>query len=65
MTIKYLLVTNIVYEPLRPKPDQAVLDKLREYQSEVGTPVKDLILITFNTSDYEHFKGIQVDDWRD
>jgi tRNA(fMet)-specific endonuclease VapC len=139
MTIKYLLDTNVISEPLRPRPDEAVLDKFRKHQNEVGiasivwhellygcfrlpeserrtaietylfeivgpsipilpyderaahwhalqrarlssagkTPpfadgqiaaiaaVDDLILITFNTPDYEHFQGIQVEDWRD
>jgi tRNA(fMet)-specific endonuclease VapC len=139
MTIKYLLDTNVIYEPLRPKPDESVLGKLRRHQNEMGiasivwhellygcyrlpkskrrsaietylfeivgpsipilpyderaahwhalqrarlssngkTPpfadgqiaaiaaVDDLILITFNTPDYEHFQGIQVKDWRD
>lgn len=138
MTLKYLLDTCVISEPLRPEPNEAVLEKLREYQDEVGiativwhellfgcfrlpdserrnaietylfevvgpsmpvlpydehaarwhaverarltrigkTPpftdgqiaaiarVSDLILITFNTSDYEHFHGIQVEDWR-
>ena len=139
MTIKYLLDTNVIYEPLRPKPDESVSGKLRRHQNEMGiasivwhellngcyrlpeskrrsaietylfeivgpsipilpyderaahwhalqrarlssngkTPpfadgqiaaiaaVDDLILITFNTPDYEHFQGIQVKDWRD
>jgi tRNA(fMet)-specific endonuclease VapC len=139
MTIKYLLDTNVISEPLRPKPDESVLGKLRRHQNEMGiasivwhellygcyrlpkskrrsaietylfeivgpsipilpyderaahwhalqrarlssngkTPpfadgqiaaiaaVDDLILITFNTPDYEHFQGIQVKDWRD
>ena len=138
MTIKYLLDTNVISEPLRPKPDEAVLENFRRHQNEVGiasivwhellfgcfrlpeserrsaietylfeivgpsfpilpyderaahwhalqrarlsttgkTPpfadgqiaaiaaVEDLILITFNTPDYEHFPGIQVEDWR-
>jgi len=139
MTIKYLLDTNVISEPLRPKPDESVLGKLRRHQNEMGiasivwhellygcyrlpeskrrsaietylfeivgpsipilpyderaahwhalqrarlssngkTPpfadgqiaaiaaVDDMILITFNTPDYEHFQGIQVKDWRD
>ena len=139
MTIKYLLDTIVISEPLRPKPDEAVLGNFRKHQNEVGiasivwhkllygcfrlpeserrtaietylfeivgpsipilpyderaahwhalqrarlsssgkTPpfangqiaaiaaVDDLILITFNTSDYEHFRGIQVEDWRE
>ena len=36
MTLRYLLDTNIISEPLRPLPDQAVLDHLREHQSEIA-----------------------------
>jgi len=139
MTIKYLPDMKVISEPLRPKPDEAVLGNFRKHQNEVGiasivwhellygcfrlpeserrtaietyhfeiigpsipilayderaahwhasqrarlssagkTPpfaddqiaviaaVDDLFLITFNTSGYEHFRGIQVEDWRD
>jgi tRNA(fMet)-specific endonuclease VapC len=34
-------------------------------QIAVIAAVDDLFLITFNTSGYEHFRGIQVEDWRD
>ena len=36
MTLRYLLDTNIVSEPLRPSPDQAVLDHVREHQVEIA-----------------------------
>ena len=26
--------------------------------------VNDLVLVTFNTSDFENFKDIQIEDWR-
>ena len=35
MTIQYLLDTNVVSEPLRPSPDQQVLERLREHQAEI------------------------------
>ena len=37
MTLRYLLDTNVVSEPLRPKPNPAVLAKLREHQNEIAT----------------------------
>lgn len=27
--------------------------------------VSDLVLITFNKSDYQHFQGLHIEDWRD
>ena len=36
MTLRYLLDTHIVSEPLRPVPNQEVLDHLREYQAEIA-----------------------------
>jgi len=36
VTLRYLLDTNIVSETLRPFPDQAVLDHLREHQAEIA-----------------------------
>lgn len=36
MTLRYLLDTNVVSEPLRPAPNQAVLDHLREHQAEIA-----------------------------
>lgn len=38
MTLTYLLDTNVVSEPLRPAPRQAVLSKLRRHQKEVAIP---------------------------
>ena len=36
MTLRYLLDTNIISEPLRPLPAQAVLNHLREHQAEIA-----------------------------
>jgi tRNA(fMet)-specific endonuclease VapC len=36
VTLRYLLDTNVVSEPLRPAPDQAVVDHLREHQTEIA-----------------------------
>lgn len=36
MNLKYLLDTNIVSEPLRPKPSQSVLRKLRRHEEEIA-----------------------------
>ena len=36
MTIKYLLDADVISEPLRPKPDESVLGKLRRHQNEMG-----------------------------
>lgn len=38
MSLKYLLDTNIVSEPLRPKPRHGVLRKLRQYEDEIAIP---------------------------
>ena len=36
MSLKYLLDTNIVSEPLRPKPQHGVLRKLRRHEDEIA-----------------------------
>lgn len=36
MTLRFLLDTNVVSEPLRPAPNQAVLERLREHQAEIA-----------------------------
>jgi tRNA(fMet)-specific endonuclease VapC len=36
VTLRYLLDTNIVSEPLRPSPDPVVLDQLRGHQAEIA-----------------------------
>ena len=36
MTLRYLLDTNVISEPLRPAPDQAVVDHLRKHQTEIA-----------------------------
>ncbi len=36
MTQRYLLDTNVISEPLRPVPNQEVLDNLREHQTEIA-----------------------------
>lgn len=36
MSLKYLLDTNIVSEPLRPKPQHGVVRKLRRHEDEVA-----------------------------
>lgn len=38
MNLKYLLDTNIVSEPLRPKPRPGVLRKLRRHEEEIAIP---------------------------
>lgn len=38
MSLKFLLDTNIVSEPLRPKPVPAVLRKLRRHEDEIAIP---------------------------
>jgi tRNA(fMet)-specific endonuclease VapC len=36
VNLKYLLDTNIVSEPLRPKPRHGVLEKLRKHEDEIA-----------------------------
>ncbi len=38
MTLKYLLDTNVVSEPLRPRPRQEVVRRLRRHEDEVALP---------------------------
>ena len=38
MTAKYLLNTNIISEPLRPNPNQTVLQRLEEHQDVLAIP---------------------------
>ena len=139
MTLRFLLDTDIISEPLKPKPEESILNRFREHQGEVGiasvvwhelqygcyrlpqsvrrtaietylfevvapsmdilpydeqaanwhaaerarltklgrTPpfadgqiaaiaaVNNLILVTFNTSDYQGFQGVTIEDWHD
>jgi tRNA(fMet)-specific endonuclease VapC len=36
VTLRFLLDTNVISEPLRPVPNQAVLERLREHQAEIA-----------------------------
>ncbi|MGZ8731704.1 MAG: PIN domain-containing protein [Thermoanaerobaculia bacterium] len=36
MTLKYLLDTNVVSEPLRPKPSSGVMHRLRQHEQEIA-----------------------------
>jgi tRNA(fMet)-specific endonuclease VapC len=38
VTLRFLLDTNIVSEPLRPAPDPAILGHLRRHRTEVAIP---------------------------
>lgn len=38
MSLKYLLDTNVVSEPLRPEPSRSVLRKLRRHEEEIAIP---------------------------
>jgi len=38
VSLKYLLDTNVVSEPLRPKPHHGVLRKLRLHEDEIAIP---------------------------
>ncbi|HVT46127.1 MAG TPA: type II toxin-antitoxin system VapC family toxin, partial [Thermoanaerobaculia bacterium] len=38
MSLKYLLDTNVVSEPLRPLPGSAVLRRLRRHEGEIAIP---------------------------
>ncbi len=38
MSLKYLLDTNVVSEPLRPRPAPAVLRRLRRHEGETAVP---------------------------
>lgn len=139
MTLKYLLDTNVISEPLRPDPNETILEKIRLHQEEVGIPsvvwhelllgcfrlpeserrtaiktylfevigptipilpyderaahwhamerarltsvgnmpsfadgqiagiarVSDLVLVTFNTQDFDQFQDIHIENWLD
>jgi tRNA(fMet)-specific endonuclease VapC len=135
VTIKFLLDTNVISEPLKPAPDHKVMQKLKvhelelaipsiawhellvgcyrlpnsrkrsaieKYLNEVALPImpydavaakwhaqerarltglgktpsfidgqiaaiaytKDLMLVTFNTTDFSSFKGLNVVNWQ-
>lgn len=36
MTLKYLLDTNIISEPMRPKPNRGVLRRIRRHENEIA-----------------------------
>ncbi len=36
MSLAYLLDTNIISEPLRPVPNQQVLERLKWYEDEIA-----------------------------
>jgi len=36
VTLRYLLDTNVVSEPLRPRPSKRILDKIRRYEGEIA-----------------------------
>ena len=36
MTLRYLLDTNVISEPLRPKPNSTVMSKLRLYEQQIA-----------------------------
>ena len=38
MSIRFLLDTNVVSEPLRPKPDEKLLEQLRRHEQETAIP---------------------------
>lgn len=38
MSLKYLLDTNVVSEPLRPKPQHGVIRKLSRHEDEIAIP---------------------------
>ncbi len=38
MSLKFLLDTNIVSEPLRPTPAPGILRRLREHEGEMAIP---------------------------
>ncbi len=38
MSLKYLLDTNVVSEPLRPKPQHGVIKKLTRHEDEIAIP---------------------------
>lgn len=38
MTLRYLLDTNILAEPLRPKPNDLILDRLKRHEEEIAIP---------------------------
>ncbi len=37
MTVRYLLDTNVLSEPLRPKPNRHLLNRLERHQDEIAT----------------------------
>lgn len=36
MSLRYLLDTNVISEPLRPAPDQGILERIHQHQAEIA-----------------------------
>jgi hypothetical protein len=52
VSLRFLLDTNILSEPLRPSPNPNVMIMLRQHENEIG-----------NVSDYADFLELQVENW--
>ena len=63
--MKYLLDTNVVSEPLRPKPSISIMRRLRKHDAEIAAiaHANGLTVITSNTSDFRVFQGLRVLSW--
>ena len=58
--MEYLLDTNVVSEPLRPKPNAAVLQRLRNYEREIAIPAPVWHELRFGCSRLPHSRRREV-----
>jgi predicted nucleic acid-binding protein len=66
VSLRFLLDTNVLSEPLRLRPDERILRRLEEYRAESAiAKVNDLTLVTSNRQDFAYFDELNLEDWRD
>lgn len=69
MSLRFLLDTNVVSEPLRPAPNRRLLlaqgrtPAFIDSQIAAIAIVDDLVLVTANRSHFVGFADLEIDDW--
>jgi predicted nucleic acid-binding protein len=66
LNLKYLLDTNIVSEPLRPKAQAGIIRRhlFADGQIAAIAAVNELTLVTNNEADFRRFQGLRAVSWR-
>ena len=58
--IKYLLDTNVVTEPLKARPSQGIMRRLREHEGEIAIPALVWHELRFGCSRITHLRHREV-----